>query len=613
MDDDNKIRELNFTGNWFIDAGILGFVNLMEEVYGWDLNKLQNRIKTEPEIVYYGYFPFAYFYIMAENKDDKLRNELLNFIEKNKNLGKDMFDDIWWGYIFNLFKEIWIKDKMRVAHTSTLYKKDKNRKIKQKYNDKKYCEFITKREAMINRLPVDEQSKKNIFGYIENNSSYNISNLREILCKHLKDNCENSNVEDIINITKQLKNYLESIFDNIKSLNNVPKEKRIFFRIPINAAGRFQFFVNYLFFNTSKGVLEQLEDFKNLLSGNVKYSEYLSNIDKTINKFLPSHKEFPNALYTKFQVKKLLKEMPHLFVYLLSFPIAFNYVSGVGNILFYSNDLEFTYYVNKQIKTYINNEKNKDTNILKLTWHAVVDTIINTNVKWSLTNMYIIKYKRIQNQDIIGVDYIGIPKLQANFLLDDIILGSINTTLIVESKSKIPIKYYLLDYFIKGIPLTPIIIKSFKYNLSNNINYSISTYITAVALDMIYDDRDDALFSDTFMLDKFQYQKKLHEIKDSIRKAHSFRISVANLTNDMNANLKKNYAFRILDLVNMNNKKVAINTMIRIIASLNKAKHEDDLRRFVGYLVDLLNYKSSRWKLFAVAFALGLVGGNKNE
>ena len=24
---------LEFTGNWFIDAGILGFVNLMEEVY----------------------------------------------------------------------------------------------------------------------------------------------------------------------------------------------------------------------------------------------------------------------------------------------------------------------------------------------------------------------------------------------------------------------------------------------------------------------------------------------------------------------------------------------------------------------------------------------------
>ena len=55
-------EELRFTGNWFIDAGILGFVNLMEEVYGWDMGELQRRIREEPEKVYYGYFPFAYMF-----------------------------------------------------------------------------------------------------------------------------------------------------------------------------------------------------------------------------------------------------------------------------------------------------------------------------------------------------------------------------------------------------------------------------------------------------------------------------------------------------------------------------------------------------------------------
>ncbi|GEM_PF-3795685 len=35
-----EAKPLEFTGNWFIDAGILGFVNLMEEVYGWDLDEL---------------------------------------------------------------------------------------------------------------------------------------------------------------------------------------------------------------------------------------------------------------------------------------------------------------------------------------------------------------------------------------------------------------------------------------------------------------------------------------------------------------------------------------------------------------------------------------------
>ncbi len=34
IDNEHSDLGLEFTGNWFIDAGILGFVNLMEEVYG---------------------------------------------------------------------------------------------------------------------------------------------------------------------------------------------------------------------------------------------------------------------------------------------------------------------------------------------------------------------------------------------------------------------------------------------------------------------------------------------------------------------------------------------------------------------------------------------------
>ena len=52
-------QPLEFTGNWFIDAGILGFVNLMEEVYGdvWRnetrksdfLEILQEKIDKNPD------------------------------------------------------------------------------------------------------------------------------------------------------------------------------------------------------------------------------------------------------------------------------------------------------------------------------------------------------------------------------------------------------------------------------------------------------------------------------------------------------------------------------------------------------------------------------------
>lgn len=63
--------ELEFTGNWFIDSGILGFVNLMEEVYGWDLEELQKRLLDEPNAVFYWYFPIAYVYY-----NNKLRKKI---------------------------------------------------------------------------------------------------------------------------------------------------------------------------------------------------------------------------------------------------------------------------------------------------------------------------------------------------------------------------------------------------------------------------------------------------------------------------------------------------------------------------------------------------------
>jgi len=44
-------KELEFTGNWFIDLGILGFVNLMEEVYG-------EEYSLTHEWFYYAFFIF---------------------------------------------------------------------------------------------------------------------------------------------------------------------------------------------------------------------------------------------------------------------------------------------------------------------------------------------------------------------------------------------------------------------------------------------------------------------------------------------------------------------------------------------------------------------------
>ena len=84
---------LEFTGNWFIDAGILGFVNLMEEVYGWDLEELNAKIEKKPEEIYYWYFPIGY--ILHNNK---LRKKVTNTIPappENLKNAMDIFEKAW--------------------------------------------------------------------------------------------------------------------------------------------------------------------------------------------------------------------------------------------------------------------------------------------------------------------------------------------------------------------------------------------------------------------------------------------------------------------------------------------------------------------------------------
>ena len=50
---------LEFTGNWFIDSGILGFVRLLEDIYGIDLQEIREMARRK-EVLYFGLFPFAY-------------------------------------------------------------------------------------------------------------------------------------------------------------------------------------------------------------------------------------------------------------------------------------------------------------------------------------------------------------------------------------------------------------------------------------------------------------------------------------------------------------------------------------------------------------------------
>ena len=78
---------LEFTGNWFFDLGILGFVNLMEEVYDWNLEELRRKIDEDKETIFYYYFPFAYLFY--HSKAIEFNMDLRNIIRKKKLPNKD--------------------------------------------------------------------------------------------------------------------------------------------------------------------------------------------------------------------------------------------------------------------------------------------------------------------------------------------------------------------------------------------------------------------------------------------------------------------------------------------------------------------------------------------
>ncbi len=428
---ENDKNSLKFTGNWFIDAGIIGFINLMEEVYGrdlengWSLEWLKGEISRNPEAVYFGYFPFAYFYKLSENNSEMKQNEkqllikhFLEYLEKNKSLFKDdkynQFEKIWNDYIYKLFYT--------------------------------YKFFNNKRNI---RLPL-------------------VNN--------------------------------KNLFKNVKS----------------------NLFKNFLFFNNSFNLSRQKSSFYNTISFDYDKEKKLKTIDKSINKFLPSEEEFSNISYTKFITKLFKDKFPYFFVYLLCFKYAFENYGDIGYVFFYSNDLEFTYEINRKLRTY--NKKTDDKySILKITWQQIIDTLVEYKSSWSLENMYIISYKNINNQQINDIEYIGIPKLQASIILDDKIRDALNIY-IPSSKNKV----WLIKKFIEGEPLYPIILNHVELRLNeekSNLKSSELLYalvIEANILNFKFKNKKELLFSDKY-LENYKF------LIDNIKKDISFTSFIVSL------------------------------------------------------------------------------------
>lgn len=361
---DSKENRLEFTGNWFIDAGILGFVNLMEEVYGWNLEELQKIPESELK----NRFVYAFWYIV-------IRDTAKRWIQKDNFKKKE-------------FKSKYDLDDEKIKEN-----------IKNKY-----------------LLQIEEKNNECIKNFDNINAiDDNIISINNLTKEILKEEFEK--YKDALKKTfaTNKKTILENLTDiGIVSYNDFFTNLGIF-----NPSSNKK---------TKEGdLLSSFRKLVNEDEYFVRKEKELpvDVFDKSLTPFIFSASDFYNEYYGKPMTLKNLQEIlginPTYFI--LSFPLSFIWING-KNYLFYTNSLYVTYHINKSLK--ILKEDGLNIDLFRITWKVIIDKVIEHKAEFSLENMYLIEYAGIKNQQIQNVEYIGISKLLASIILDDRIRDSLN-------------------------------------------------------------------------------------------------------------------------------------------------------------------------------------------
>lgn len=619
----SKTDTLKFTGNWFLDAGIIGFVNLMEDVYGWDLDELQRLIDEGPEKVYFGYFPFAYLYRWFTDKErnkERIKDEL---DKKSFQNSEDLFNFVWYTFICDLLEDRWVESTCK----DLLTKDPEQNSSKIRYvNDPAILQSIDRMKENLREL--------------DNKHS---EELRDILNKKKKvklnyDDMKNliESVDSYTNISEELKSIIDKFKEHQEKLyiflkkdweNNVITKKKIdktkdnFYRLPVYD----QFYINFPLFNPSSGFERQRESFYYAISFNIAKEKILDRIDKTINKFLPSETEFPNINYAKFSTIPFKKQFEYLFVYLLCFTRAFEWY-GDKNTFFYSNDMRFTYEINKKLRLYkkrhINSKMSRD--IFTVTWQQIIDSLVEYKSTWSLENMYIISYKKLDNQSQEDIEYIGIPKLQASIIIDDSIRQKLNTRIQYSQKRSC----WLIEEFIKGRSLYPLLLDHTILALNDGkVSYKKHNGTYGLIIDSKIIESQVKNNKKIFSPDYFDsYRFLVDEIKDEIRYT-SFSVSLINeiLNRVLNQaspvaiaknEIKNRIARELLDAIKAKNKNEFLNVLLKNLNNpkgLNYSEFNKSINDWIFAKIINNDINFERYGLILVMNLISRNRGEKNE
>lgn len=604
-ENDINVPELQFTGNWFIDAGILGFVNLMEDVYGWNLDELKNRTKENPQLIYYGYFPFAYvsnsLYLNDEIQYviDELENSLS---ERQFESSEDIFNFVWENHISKIAEDKWKFNKMKkLLQVQGAY--NKKGEVKPDFNDEIYLDLVNKREKLVNILISENQDElKKLLNKRGKIGSLKYEDIEQIEQLDFDDVSETftNNVKKLKESNLELKFYLGKTWNNeIVGNPSVFEEKSKFYRIPLYSG----FYGNFVFFNNSYGYYKQKDGFYNLISFKVEQEAIMSKIDKTINKFMASEDKFPNISYTTFSTAIFREAMPFLFVYFLCFSNVFEYFKGIGYTLFYSNGLNFTYKLNKRLKTKKSKIEDSGT-LFRVTWQEIIDLVIEFKSQWSLENLYVIKYQKLDNRAQNGIEYMGIPKLQAMVIIDDQIRKSLNKNLQISGGDNSK-WIWLIEEFIRSKPLFPHILNHLVERVKNKIKKgNKKTLLYSLAVDAqirtLKRYSRKSIFEPSFFQ---EYEDIVFQIKESNK---WMNLASRNAYEVFSSNNKDKIIHRLITSIKKQNKHAFMNIILK--ALLEERKKDPKIVKYLNdYLFNNIIQNETNWQNYALAILVGLL------
>jgi CRISPR-associated protein Cst1 len=576
---------LTFTGNWFIDAGILGFVNLMEEVYGWDLDELQNIYINDSPRLFYWFFPIGYLFY---------HSTIRGIYKKIQEINKEIFKENGLNQKIREIKEEIKKLQDEITKTTNEQEKKKLEKKLLKLNEK-IATKLQKKDDMLSKIDKlrNELMKKKL------EFKENVTNFRDFF------NLEETKIKDLL---PNFNLNLPAIARNFYLFNSREVRENSFL-----AFRYLQLLCLENYEELDKFIKEKIPKSKKAREG-LSYEVYP---DSTVNPFLYSSSEFPNIGYTQhlktIEIKRSLRLSLPIFISLLCFEHAFeNYYEKknvVRNTFFYTNTLDVCYSINKRmrIKKERALDKSKYQSLLKMTLESVFDELVENKANFSMENMYLIEYEGIEEQKLINVEYIGIPKLQAAILLDDTIRENLNKSIQFRSKNSKEDKYrWLVEEFIKGRPLYPIIMNHVNLVLNDEIDLKdfnacfYSLVVEAKILEFRAEKgRGIYLFSKNYFEN---YKHLVDEIKREIRFT-SFKASLINQLSE-ESETNKRIARELFDALKGKNKNMFLNILIK---NLNENKKLCSNKNLNDWIFEKIIKNDETFEMYGLILIMNLL------